>query len=590
MRGIVTEKEEKRGHFVKAKVQLVLNHSFFSVLSCHLPTVEVGPEFFLAVQMRLRREMGNPNIVIPPTALVDGKNIYYNGAWVEKMPEKQRLGLLAHEVMHPALQHPWRRGNRRMDLWHKATDYAVNDIILRTVNPDGKQAFELPPGGLHDPRFAGMAAEQIYNILLKEEQEQEEQEKKGGKPKAGNGKGKGEALDTLIDKPIDPDDPEGKGTGKKGKKKDEPKEQPKGGKGKDDKPEKGKDQKPKGGGKKDKEDKEQGDEMEDDAPSSGQGPKADKRKDDEPEEGEGEGQDGDEGEEGDEQGDGQQGDGEGDGSEDGDNEGDADDGDGEGEGEGSDGEPGDSEPHNHQHEGDGGHMDHAVGAIDESDAGLQEEWKDLLQQAALVAKLRGQLPGQLARLVEEVTEPKVPWQSIIEQFVNDVVRDDYDMMKQDRRFMQSGIYFPELQSNATTVAAFLDTSGSIGQKELQFYVSEVASICRCRGVKFLRLIACDAAITMDLTLGATDQLPDNFPGGGGTDFRPPFKRVLEEGERPSLIIYFTDLCGTFPERDPGIPTIWLWSRPAWTKDSDAPEVPFGTVIAYDPEEERVGAV
>lgn len=585
---LTTQAVEKKNHFAKAKVQLVLNHSFYAVLSCHLPTVPVGPEFFFAVQMRLRRETGNQSIVIPPTALVDGKKIYYNAEWVEKMPEKQRLGLLAHEVTHPALQHPWRRGNRRMDLWHQATDYAVNDILLRTTNPDGKKAFELPPGGLFDQRFSGMAAEQIYNILLKEEKEEEEQQKKSGgkqgQPKPG--KGKGEPLDSLVDRPIDPDDADGSGKSKgKGKGK---------GKAKDDK---------KGGGKDKKDEKP-------DLPTMEQPPAASKPEDEKEEKGEGQGEedeqtDGDEGqqdkkpgkkpkaqkdeskdegEEGDEDESEEaedESDEEGEGEEEG--EGDPSDQEGDG-GEGGEGGPGEGGAT--QTEGHGGEHDHACAELEDSNADLQEEWKSLLQQAAMVAKARGQLPGQLARLVEEVSEPKVPWQQIIEQFVNDIVRDDYDMLKQDRRFIQQGIYFPDLQSNATTVAAFLDTSGSIGKKELQFYVNEVASICRCRGVKYLRLLCCDAEITLDLCIGATDPLPDNFPGGGGTDFRPPFKRVKEEGERPSLVIYFTDLMGTFPETDPGVPTIWLWSKPAWTKDNEAPEVPFGTVIGFDPLEDE----
>jgi predicted metal-dependent peptidase len=566
---LATKTEEKKNHFAKAKVQLVLNHSFYAVLSCHLPTVPVGPEFFLMVQIRLRRETGNQSIVIPPTALVDGKKIYYNAAWVEKMPEKQRLGLLAHEVTHPALQHPWRRGNRRMDLWHRATDYAVNDILLRTTNPDGKPAFELPPGGLFEQRFSGMAAEQIYNILLKEEKEEEEQQKKGGQPKPGKGKGKGEALDSLVDRPIDPDDADGTGKNKgKGKGKGKPKPEKKGG-GKDDKPDLPQMEQP-GAGKSKNEEKDEKEEQEEDQnPGESKSQKnPGKKEDGEAEEDE---QDEDESEEPSEE-------------ESDDESEEADESEEDSDTSEGQGQPGDGGPAD-QHEGHGGAHDHACAELEDSDASLQEEWKSLLQQAAMVAKSRGQLPGQLARLVEEVSEPRVPWQQIIEQFVNDIVRDDYDMMKQDRRFIQQGIYFPDLQSNATTVAAFLDTSGSIGLKELKFYVSEVASICRCRGVKYLRLLCCDAEITLDLCLSATDPLPENFPGGGGTDFRPPFKRVKEEGERPSLVIYFTDLMGTFPETDPGVPTIWLWSKPAWTKDAEAPDVPFGTVIGFDPLED-----
>ena len=61
-------------------------------------------------------------------------------------------------------------------------------------------------------------------------------------------------------------------------------------------------------------------------------------------------------------------------------------------------------------------------------------------------------------------------------------------------------------------------------------------------------------------------------GGGGTDFRPAFDAVQTWEEPPVCIIYLTDLAGTFPEQDPGIPTLWVTGR------SDAREVPFGELL------------
>jgi predicted metal-dependent peptidase len=557
-------KIEGRGHFAKAKVQLVLNHPFFGVLALHLPTVPVSPAALAA--------MG-----APPTAAVDGRKIYYNPKWVDTLTEKQRLGLLAHEVLHPALKHMWRRGNRERGLWLMATDYAVNDIIMRTLLPDGKPAFELPPGGLYDKEFEGMAAEQIYALLKKEkdeQKEQEEQDQKDGKP--GKGKGKSrisrEHMDGQLEKPVEDD-----GEGKKGK---PGKEEGKPGKGKAEKDKAEAEKKEGGGGKPEKGDPEakknepSPEEAEDDAEG------------DEPGEGDGqgEGQGEDEGDES--EGDEGEGEDEGDGDEAGADQGDgADDADGSGDN-GSDGAASaDQSP------GEEGHPDHACGDIEEANGELDEFWEGLLNQAAMVAKARGNLPAALARLVLEVSAPKVPWQQIIEQYVNEVVRDDYDMMKQDRRFMQSGIYFPELQSNATTVSIIVDTSGSIGEKEIKAAVSEIVGILRCRGIKSARIMSCDSEIHLDVTITPNDELPENYPGGGGTDFRPPFKRLRDEpqGEKPALIVYFTDMYGTFPDKDPmGIPTIWLAFCPAYSKFDALPQPPFGTMIEYAPDEDEDG--
>jgi hypothetical protein len=122
--------KEKVDYFAKAKVQLILNFPFFATLAFHLPLVEKPLSFF--------EQLG-----IPPTACVDGKKIYYYGEFVKPLSDKQRMGLLCHEVMHPALQHLWRRGNRDVETWLMATDYVVNDIILSTQDEKGDPAFEL---------------------------------------------------------------------------------------------------------------------------------------------------------------------------------------------------------------------------------------------------------------------------------------------------------------------------------------------------------------------------------------------------------------------------------------------------------------
>jgi len=485
---------EERGPLVKAKVQLVLNHPFFGVLVCHMPTVSLPPAEMAII-------CGGP-----PTAAVDGRTIYYNEEWVNTLNEKARMGLLAHEVLHPALGHLWRRGGRNPEIWNYAVDFAANDIIKRMI-PN----VELPEGGCYDPKFQGMAAEQIYGILEKEAKKRPDRKNGDGhmeKPREGQGKGKGKSKG------------EGKGKGK--------------GKGSGDgKGEKDKDGKGQGGG---------GGGEDDDAQNKADAARraAEKKRGD-----------------GDEEKDG-----------------------GKGKGDPQDGNGSANEPQ----EGSGGDADYDDGGLDDlAPADMEQHWKDVLVQAAMVAKQKGNLPGQLARLVEDITEPKVPWQQIIEQYITEILRDDYDMLKQDRRFIEQGIYFPDLASNATNVGVVVDTSGSIGQKELVAFVSEIAGILRCRGVARMRIMACDTRVTLDETVGPTDPLPEKYPGGGGTDFRPPFKKLRDDGmaERPALLIYLTDGYGTFPERDElGIPVIWLMTTTEWSKEENLPKATYGVTIPY----------
>jgi Putative metallopeptidase domain len=88
----------------------------------------------------------------------DGVSLFYNPEFVDTLNAAELAGVLAHEVMHPALQHHTRRGDRDPTRWNMACDYAINPILLDT-------GLTLPKDVLVDNRFRGMSAERIYNLI-----------------------------------------------------------------------------------------------------------------------------------------------------------------------------------------------------------------------------------------------------------------------------------------------------------------------------------------------------------------------------------------------------------------------------------------
>jgi predicted metal-dependent peptidase len=46
-------------------------------------------------------------------------------------------------------------------------------------------------------------------------------------------------------------------------------------------------------------------------------------------------------------------------------------------------------------------------------------------------------------------------------------------------------------------------------------------------------------------------------GRGGTDFTPVFEYITEKKIQPKVLLYYTDGCGTYPEKKPEYPVIWL---------------------------------
>src|SRR5215472_9466882 len=94
-----------------------------------------------------------------PTAATDGRDLFFNVAFWNKLTPPQRLGLLAHEVLHAALLHVRRRGPRDPLLWNIAADIVVNGIILSQLG------FELPAGHVRVQKLEHLSVEEVYHLL-----------------------------------------------------------------------------------------------------------------------------------------------------------------------------------------------------------------------------------------------------------------------------------------------------------------------------------------------------------------------------------------------------------------------------------------
>lgn len=93
------------------------------------------------------------------TAATDGRDIFINPRFWQSLTPTERLGLLAHEVLHAALLHIPRRGNRDPLLWNMAADIVVNGIIL------AEDGFALPKGHVREQRLEHLSVEEIYHKL-----------------------------------------------------------------------------------------------------------------------------------------------------------------------------------------------------------------------------------------------------------------------------------------------------------------------------------------------------------------------------------------------------------------------------------------
>lgn len=197
----------------------------------------------------------------------------------------------------------------------------------------------------------------------------------------------------------------------------------------------------------------------------------------------------------------------------------------------------------------------------------EAEWKRAAATAAEAAKAAGKLPGALERFVEKLLNPKVPWQEKLRTHVmRNIGREATTWSKLNRRrLVTQNVVMPGYQGfSAGQVGVVVDTSGSIGLRELTVFLSELQSILDVSKPERCVVLACDAEVHDATELMVGDSLVDNPPplkGGGGTDFRPAFKWFDDEGWEPAVVVFFTDMYGSFPEHEPPYPVIWASTTP-----------------------------
>lgn len=189
---------------------------------------------------------------------------------------------------------------------------------------------------------------------------------------------------------------------------------------------------------------------------------------------------------------------------------------------------------------------------------LAAQWQQRLAGAAQQAQQSGKLGGLLARMVGELLQPKLPWRMLLARYMTQVARDDYSYMRPSRR--EGQMIRPSLRSEQADIVVALDTSGSVNAEELNEFVAEIDALkgqLRAR----LTLHACDTALAEGgpwvFEPWEEFKLPRQFRGGGGTDFRPVFEWVEQQGRAPDLLLYFTDAECDFPLSEPHYPVIWL---------------------------------
>jgi predicted metal-dependent peptidase len=140
-------RSEVMDKIVVARVGLLLRHPFFGNMATRLIIKECDDWC--------------------PTAATDGRHLYFNTEFFNKMSSKEIEFVIAHEILHCVFDHMTRREDRDPHLHNIACDYIVNNTLVRDNIGEKPKDVEI----FQDWKYDGWASEAVYDDIYKKGKE-----------------------------------------------------------------------------------------------------------------------------------------------------------------------------------------------------------------------------------------------------------------------------------------------------------------------------------------------------------------------------------------------------------------------------------
>lgn len=214
--------------------------------------------------------------------------------------------------------------------------------------------------------------------------------------------------------------------------------------------------------------------------------------------------------------------------------------------------------------GDGSFDEHGFGDAQEMTAqeqqSLAREIDEAIRQGALMA---GKAGSGGDRDLEALLTPQVNWREVLRDFVTSTCQgSDFSTWRRpNRRYIGAGIYMPSgISEQIGEIVVAIDTSGSIGGRQLATFLSEVKEIGDTVNPEAIRLLYWDTEVCADERYEGDEceniAQSTKPAGGGGTDVRCVPQYIQDKQIKAQAVIILTDgyLYGGWGEWQS--PTLW----------------------------------
>jgi predicted metal-dependent peptidase len=175
---------------------------------------------------------------------------------------------------------------------------------------------------------------------------------------------------------------------------------------------------------------------------------------------------------------------------------------------------------------------------------IRDEIKEAVLAAAATVDGAGNLPAGVKRLIQDLTEPKMNWRELLRMQLESTIKSDYTWMRASRRGWHMDAVMPGMKTDPMIdIAIAIDASGSIGEKMLKDFLSEIQGIMDSFPAYRIHVITFDTECYNPAQYDSDnlDSMCDyEVSGGGGTDFTAIFRYLKDNEIEPKRLVVFTD--------------------------------------------------
>jgi predicted metal-dependent peptidase len=173
---------------------------------------------------------------------------------------------------------------------------------------------------------------------------------------------------------------------------------------------------------------------------------------------------------------------------------------------------------------------------------IRDEIREATIQAANAAGA-GNTPAGVARLIKDLTEPKINWRQYLRQQIQSLIKSDYSFTRPNRKGWALGAILPSLKNEETIdICVGMDMSGSITDVMGKDMLTEIKGIMDEYKDFKVKIWCFDTAVYNEQDFDSYENEIENYElkGGGGTEFMANWTYMKEHDIVPKKFIMFTD--------------------------------------------------